>query len=88
MASGAGLVAAMLVGCATQEGVPLMPPSWQSVRPGMQREQVHHLLGTPSQSQGTAEEIYLYAIERRHLELHVQYDAGGTVCEKRYHYLR
>ncbi len=69
----------LLAGCATQP-----PAGWNNVRPGMQRDQVHTLLGQPTQSDiGDAEEIYQVAIESRHLALHIQYDAGGTVAAKR-----
>ena len=74
-------------GCATQEGFPDMPGAWRSARPGMQREQVQNLLGVPSQS-GPGEDTYLAPIKERHFELHLQYDAGGTLCEKRYHFLK
>lgn len=84
----AGFLAALiLAGCASQTKVP-GPLSWNNVQPGMQREQVHALLGPPTQADlGGPEEIYLYAVDDAHSELHVQYDASGTVCAKRYHYI-
>ena len=83
----AAVFVVLLAGCATEQPSSA-PLSWNNVRPGMQMEQVHALLGTPTQKDlGGAEEIYISAIGAAHSELHVQYDAGGTVCAKRYHYV-
>lgn len=81
------VLVALLTGCATgQQGA--FPLSWNNVRPGMQRDQVHALLGAPAQGElGGPEEIYLYAQDKAHSELHVQYDASGIVCAMRYHYI-
>jgi outer membrane protein assembly factor BamE (lipoprotein component of BamABCDE complex) len=77
----------LLAGCATEQKGSA-PPSWNNVRPGMQMEQVHALLGTPNQHDlGGAEEIYFFIMGKSRAELHVQYNASGTVCAKRYHYI-
>ena len=86
----AALAAVILLmpGCATEQRR-VAPLAWYNVRPGMQREQVHELLGAPTEEGlNGAEDIYLNAIANTHSELHVQYDAGGTVAAKRYHYIQ
>jgi hypothetical protein len=79
--------ALLLAGCANLENRQDFPPSWHNVQLGMQRAQVCALLGNPTQA-GDAEEIYIKGIENTHWELHIQYDAGGTVAAKRYYYFR
>jgi outer membrane protein assembly factor BamE (lipoprotein component of BamABCDE complex) len=78
----------LAAGCASEQRT-MAPAAWYNVRPGMQREQVHELLGTPTQENlGGAEDVYINAVNKTHAELHVQYDAGGTVAAKRYHYVK
>jgi hypothetical protein len=81
-------VALLATGCASEQRK-MAPAAWYNVRPGMQREQVHALLGMPTQENlGGAEEIYINAVNNAHSELHIQYDVGGTVAAKRYHYVK
>ena len=84
----AAAIALLAAGCASEQR-PIAPGAWYNVRPGMQREQVHALLGKPTQENlGGAEEVYINALVDTHSELHVQYDAGNTVAAKRYYYAR
>ena len=84
----AAAIALLVAGCASEQR-PIAPVAWYNVRPGMQRDQVHALLGKPTQENlGGAEEIYINAVVNTHSELHVQYDAGNTVAAKRYYYAR
>lgn len=78
----------LLAGCSNLENRQTFPASWAGVRPGMQREQVCALLGKPTHENIGAEEVYLKAVQNTHWELHIQYNAGGTVAAKRYYYFK
>ena len=78
----------LLAGCSNLENHQTFPRSWAGVKPGMQREQVCALLGKPTHENIGAEEVYLKAMQNTHWELHIQYDAGGTVAAKRYYYFK
>jgi len=75
----------LLASCSNLENSGTFPRSWANIKPGMQREQVGALLGKPTHESIEAEEIYLETVKDSHWELHIQYDAGGTVAAKRYY---
>ena len=75
----------LLASCSNLENRGTFPRNWVTIKPGMQREQVVALLGKPTHGSVEAEEIYLETVKDSHWELHIQYDAGGTVAAKRYY---
>ncbi len=80
--------ALLTAGCASESSA-TFPPAWRSVRLGMQRDQVAAIAGAPAQANPSGtEEIYYKSVQRAHWELHVRYDAGGTVVQRWWIYIR
>jgi hypothetical protein len=78
----------LTAGCASESSASF-PPGWRCVRLGMQRDQVAALAGMPAQANPSGtEEIYYKSVNKAHWELHVRYNAGGTVVERWWFYFK
>jgi outer membrane protein assembly factor BamE (lipoprotein component of BamABCDE complex) len=90
----AGIAVFTITGCASNyvgtvtQPVQLVgwPPGWNHVQPGMSREQVHQLLGSPNQEDGSGMMELYQTIDTQNnqgkFEYQIHYDAGGYVAKR------